>query len=752
MKTQISLSSQTINLNTNKTLDELNSFLMSHLETDEKNPHNLTNLRDVLKAAHNINHVKNNQENNLNLLIEFLKLDSNNNQINTNNTHSIQTENIINRIENDLQESLKLLKQYNEKFDLDKSDLSNDIFSNNSDHSCKLSTMNNCVRDENKELSNEDLDDTPVYNFNRNDIIRKNFFNKNENLSEKLRKLGQINKKNSISETSKLIEESPQITHRDLNSPVIRKSNQRRNSFDQAAFTEYTRPTTLTKSSTAQFNNISSEKTKIDIECKQLDSGFWNYDELNDLKQKFMSLLGDSNKPVQELKNHNIQSSRDFCCVVDNQPNRLSSMSFVALDNKPISSTEQLKIESFYRSFGTSLFISQSCASLYTVQNSKIRPQTNNETNIRISIATTHSIQFNSNYSSTNSEINHEILKDIMNNRHQSYVPIYHRGVPLWLLNSGKNPHRPIRQLKFTLAEKGTGFILWQDRIDSNSDFNLYLMKKNDNSIHNVSSYFDSLNLINEIKHEQIESMIMTFKASDKKTTVFMKFDLNTETIKFYEFYKRLIKNVVIDTKQRTKSLPVGVGNANSSTKLKRNSQNRNVSFYNYDYNLLDSGSSPNKSKYKRQSCQIVPENEKIKFKRITKNDISNPCNYKHIISLKLSDKNLHYTLSKLLPNTIDSNISSPSSIGNKSIISPCYSVCSSSPPITPLMANEFSIQQSSRSSFNQDTSNDQSTSSLSNSSLSTILPPPLLGVSNSSKFFELNSYNHKISKQRTVK
>lgn len=437
-------------------------------------------------------------------------------------------------------------------------------------------------------------------------------------------------------------------------------------------------------------------------------------------------------------------------------------MSFASYQNKAISSLEQLKIESFYRSYGTSLFISQSCASLYTVQNSKIWPEIKNKNQInRISIATTHSI--NLHYQGVSSdEISHEILKDLMNERHQNYVPVYHRGVPLWLFNSGKNPNRPIRQLKFTLAEKGTGFILWQDRIDSNSEFNLYLTKKNDSTVYNASSYFDNLSLISEIKKEQIESMLVAFKASDKKTTVFMKFDLNTEAIKFYEFYKRLIKNVVIDPKLRTKSLPVGYSNANSFNRIKKNQQARNnINFYNYDYNLLESNPSTIRNRSKRQSCQIVSEpKERSKTKRISKNDISNPCNYKHIISLKASDKNSFYTLSKLMPDS-SSRTCCLSKFDEVKLESPKnYSISSSatsstmSSPMTPsinCMSNEYLIQESSRSSLNPDALNDRSSSSLSNSSLSAILPP-FIGVSNGTKFFELNSYNHKISRQRTVK
>ncbi|RMZ92784.1 hypothetical protein BpHYR1_029527 [Brachionus plicatilis] len=489
--------------------------------------------------------------------------------------------------------------------------------------------------------------------------------------------------------------------------------------------------------------------------------------EKNNILEKYLNLFKGCQVFLESVKKLGLLIAKSFQSIMiisllfEENPEgciKFSLMSFASNQNQAISSVEQLKIESFYRSFGTSLFISQSCASLYTVQNSKIWPNSKNQAN-RISIATTHSINLNyQDYS--NDEISHDILKDLMNDRHQNYVPVYHRGVPLWLFNSGKNPHRPVRQLKFTLAEKGTGFILWQDRIDANSEFNLYLTKKHDSSVYNVSSYFDNLSLINEIKREQIESMLVAFKASDKKTTVFMRFDLNPETIKFYEFYKRLIKNVAIDTKMRTKSLPVGYNNSSSLNRIKRSQQAKNnVNFYNYDYNLLEGASSTIRNKSKRQSCQIVSEpKERVRPKRISKNDISNPCNYKHVISLKASDKNSYYTLSKLLPSS-SSRSSCSSKFGeSKSESAKSCSVSSSatssamSSPISPsinCMSSEYLIQESSRSSLNPDVLNDQSSSSLSDSSLSTILPP-FIGVSNGTKFFEMNSYNYKISRQRT--
>lgn len=158
-----------------------------------------------------------------------------------------------------------------------------------------------------------------------------------------------------------------------------------------------------------------------------------------------------------------------------NPPNKLkklSSMSFVPVLMQPISAEEQLKIESFYRSFGTSIYTSNAYACLYTMVNSKTNAKNNfeqisipkNRASIAVSTGNTSTI-----LNKTSSlDIDHGILKDFMNNRYQNHVSVYHRGVPLWLFNSGSNPRRPNRQLKFTLAEKGTGFILWQVNILNN--------------------------------------------------------------------------------------------------------------------------------------------------------------------------------------------------------------------------------------------------------------------------------------------
>ncbi|RMZ92786.1 hypothetical protein BpHYR1_029529 [Brachionus plicatilis] len=294
MKTQSIFTSQ---VNANRKLDELNNLLMSHIDSNgTKCTQNLANLRDVLSAAHKIDNSKINPHESLNLLIEFLKSeqkDSNNNQI----VGQHQTDTIISRIENDLQESLKILKQYNEKIEQDRCAL--EMESCRKSHGVKYERM--------REEQEKDDDEPCGYSFNRNDVVRKNFFAKSENLGEKLKRLSQISKKNSISEATKRDDEaSSRELSRKSSSPSARQINtQRRNSFDHAALLESSKPKTMSKSSTSQFDKINSIGTDLPLlssGMRHSESGFWKYDELNELKQKFISLLSDSNK--QATKNY----------------------------------------------------------------------------------------------------------------------------------------------------------------------------------------------------------------------------------------------------------------------------------------------------------------------------------------------------------------------------------------------------------------------------------------------------------------
>jgi hypothetical protein len=220
---------------------------------------------------------------------------------------------------------------------------------------------------------------------------------------------------------------------------------------------------------------------------------------------------------------------------------------------------------------------------------------------------------------------------------------VQHYGIPLWLFNTGLNPRRPYRQLKFTLAEKGTGFILWQDRIDFRSEFKVLSKKKYetlDYSISDQNEFSDSKNFI------------ITFKASDRNSLVFVKFDINSEISKFFEFYFKVNRKLVEELKLRTKSLPINVGCQINLKKL------------------------PKDTKNKLEKLKNIPTSANVcivKYKRICKNDISKPTGVKHIINVRLNDRLSFYTLSKLLPyndSLIDSSSQSSTTSSSKTNLS----------------------------------------------------------------------------------
>ena len=233
---------------------------------------------------------------------------------------------------------------------------------------------------------------------------------------------------------------------------------------------------------------------------------------------------------------------------------------------------------------------------------------------------------------------------------------VSHRGVPIWLLNTGINPRRPCKQLKFTLAEKGTGFILWQDRIDMKSDFKIFQKKAN-------GSYGLFENLINSNSNR---SCLITFKASDRKTLVFVKFAINAEISKFFNYYLQMNKKYIEELRSRAKSLPIGIG----SNQMNKRNENWK----------LQSLSIRDDIKKKDEIQNFLNEN---KYRRLSKSDISNPCSPRHIINLKLAEKDSFYTLSKLLPQKLIRNekrssvFSSPSF--SPSSTSTTSSTCSSS-------------------------------------------------------------------------
>lgn len=400
-------------------------------------------------------------------------------------------------------------------------------------------------------------------------------------------------------------------------------------------------------------------------------------------------------------------------------------MSFVPAALQPITADEHLKIESFYRSFGTSLYIANTAACLYTMTNLKVDSKFNSSSILpnRASIAVSTNNASTIINKSHQSDIDHNILKDFMNNRYQNHVSVYHRGVPLWLFNSGTNPRRPFKQLKFTLAEKGTGFILWQDRIDSCSEFKIYSLRKNDNKIINFISYCDKIDL-KESKFIKVNdlftSMLITFKASDRKTTVFVKFDLNNEAASFYDYYLNINKLKNLEIKQRTKSLPVGLG-AQKFEQLKQNQ-------------MVTKRLHSKLNEQKRQNRQSFL-NTGIKLKRISKNEISNPCDLKHIINICSSDRDSYYTLSKLLPASVYSSMSTSSSYASAPISTDLSgsstSVSNTSSSSTSSIASTNSVlvnKSDKRHSINCNREQKDQLSSLSSISLSITTPFKLIG------------------------
>jgi len=356
----------------------------------------------------------------------------------------------------------------------------------------------------------------------------------------------------------------------------------------------------------------------------------WNYDELNELKIKFLSLLS-SAQTTESLTEINQDQRKDYY--------KYSTRN--SLISQMISNEEHAKIESFYKSFGTQLHVTNNYATLYTM--------TLNDTNESKVVL--------------DQIINLFMLNDDSAILKQNWT-VCHRGIPLWLFNTGANPRRPYRQLKFTLAEKGTGFILWQDRIDLRSDFKIFRRRKNEASSRNSqkSSLLYSLYQDN-LQDSSSSNFIITFKASDRKTLVFIKFDVYQEVFKFFNHYLKIHNKLCEEIRQRTKSLPTGFTN------------------------------------------EIKKPQSILKYKRISKHDISLPKDIKHLINVRINEKNSYYTLSKLLPSISSNSLSTSSSILNE----------------FDSNQNRFSISIISPQSLSSNNSSSSSTSSTSYKQLKTI-------------------------------
>jgi hypothetical protein len=195
---------------------------------------------------------------------------------------------------------------------------------------------------------------------------------------------------------------------------------------------------------------------------------------------------------------------------------------------------------------------------------------------------------------------------------------------------------------------------------------------------------------------EIFSAMLVAFRASDKKTTVFVKFDMNSEAAKFFDHYADITAQLGQEVRQRTKSLPAGV---NMSI------NNKAFNFDNNKNNNNSGGSEVVKRQTKLNTNQITNNSNNstlrrqsffgqmnAKQKRISKHEISLPSNAKHIIKLNPADRNAYYTLSKLLPVSVCTSLSISSSSANESMAASSSHKSSPSPTYSSSSASSLSF------------------------------------------------------------
>ena len=127
-----------------------------------------------------------------------------------------------------------------------------------------------------------------------------------------------------------------------------------------------------------------------------------------------------------------------------------------------LTANDILKVESSYRSIGTQVFACRSLCELYITTAERLAK-----------------------------------LEDWM---------LFHQGLPVWLLNSGINAKRPSR-LSLILAEHGSGFPIWQDTIDGQSDV------------------------------KQARAQHITFRLSDRNTLAVLRFHDLAASKEFFSYY-----------------------------------------------------------------------------------------------------------------------------------------------------------------------------------------------------------------------
>ena len=332
----------------------------------------------------------------------------------------------------------------------------------------------------------------------------------------------------------------------------------------------------------------------------------WRYDELNELRHKFMSLLlSPSPSPVVPLPLPLLAAAAAAAAT-----HRRSMLTLV----------ERKQIESFYASYDTSVHVSAAHASLYILANPRLSHADAGEVGgggggRRRKEPTTG--QLDPDWLQSHIRLVDETMAAASHSNQKSNLNMYtnfHRGVPVWLYNRGaRNARRPVAQLKFTLAERGTGFILWQDRIDSASQLTrLHL---------HMHMHMDPATT-------SAASNLLLFRASDNKTHVCVRFDSADELTAFYAYYEANLANASTSTDaaapppaagtngrlQRRQKQLIGCGGVSSSSSRRHST---NFEFV--------------KSRLDDSSC------------------ISKPIDARHLISIKCHEQHDYYTFANLL-------------------------------------------------------------------------------------------------------
>jgi hypothetical protein len=216
-----------------------------------------------------------------------------------------QPQSVINKIERDLEDSLNLIRTYNnsntnsdtileedEEEDNDENDLTNITNTTTSESSTQDNHQFNLNENSNStsvttsptSSTSENAANQLLSTFNRNDIVRKNILTSNH--SQRSLSKSDLNRRRSMDQS--ILNQHLPSSSSSSNTEV---KNKLKNSISQ--FSYDTNNKTMNSGDEETTNNNSNNNISL-----QLSN--WNYDELNELRKKFISLLASENGNLDE--------------------------------------------------------------------------------------------------------------------------------------------------------------------------------------------------------------------------------------------------------------------------------------------------------------------------------------------------------------------------------------------------------------------------------------------------------------------